>query len=327
LRVAFRVDGGRKLGLGHLSRCISLANFLSSKKIESIFLISDYSIKNIICSNNHNVEKINPGPKEVIDILKIIKKNNCKVLVIDSKRSKIPKIIQKIRTKTKVVLIDNIKAANFADLVILPGVKELFRNPPSNSLIGLDYFLLNTKAPIKKTRKKNKTIFFSAGGSDKRDITSKIVSVFLKKKQNFKMIIVLGKFYSKDVKIKKMIGEDERFILYKDPENFLELMSKSTLGIITFGVTAYEAAALKLPVFIISHSNENHQSAKIVEKYGWSKYFGKYDSVNYSKVADEVISSLDDKPLLKKMSNAGNVIDGKGTKRVADTILNLAFQQ
>ena len=45
----------------------------------------------------------------------------------------------------------------------------------------------------------------------------------------------------------------------------------------------YEAAALNIPTLVISHSFENHFSAKRIEQYGWFEYLGKHDSVKLFK--------------------------------------------
>ena len=83
----------------------------------------------------------------------------------------------------------------------------------------------------------------------------------------------------------------------------------------------YEAAALNIPTLVISHSFENHFSAKRIKQYGWFEYLGKYDSINYSKVSEKIISKLTQKQKLKikKLKS----FDFKGPNRICKKILEL----
>lgn len=322
MQVAFRVDGGKILGLGHVMRCLSIANSLSMMGIKCLFIVSNESTKQVVSDYGYNVSKINSN-NEGATIRKILIKENCKVLIIDSKRKSLFRIINIVRDTVKIVLIDNVQFAKWADLVILPGVREQFKLCPPNSLVGAEYVLLRPDPKRIKRSPKRKLIIFSAGGSDKKNLTYRVVSAFKKIQSNFEMLVIVGKFYAYQDKLCNLVSNDNRFTILRDPHNLFELMSECKFGIMTFGITVYEAAYCKLPIFVISHSDENDESAKRVEKYGWMKYVGKYDEINYLKFAKEVTSYLHNKNLLHKMSLAGSLIDGKGSERVARAIIHL----
>lgn len=322
--VAFRVDGGSVLGLGHLNRCLSIADHLSNRGVKSIFIISDSSIREKIRSHGYKIFRINKSRESLI-VEKILKRENCKIIIIDSKRQSTMNIVRYLQN-VKTVVIDNPKLGKYADLVILPGVKEQFGNYPKNSLVGENYVILGPNFPLTKKFKKNEYILTSAGGSDKRNITYRIVSSFSKLKFNFKMLVVLGRFYKYEKNIHKLIGNDKRFKIVNDPKNLPELMARCSVGIITFGVMVYEAASVNLPIFVISHSNENDLSAQKIQHYGWFVYLGRFDLIDYSKAAMEIISDLKNPDLLKKMSKKGKIIDGKGAQRIVTEIIKLANQ-
>lgn len=322
-RVAFRVDGGAVLGLGHLNRCLSIANHLSHQGVQPIFIISNSSIRERILSYGYKIFKINKSQESLI-MKKILKKENCKILVVDSKRQSVENVLRYLQRNVKTVLIDNPKLAKYADLVILPGMKEQFRYFPKNSLVGKNYVILGPNFPLTKKFKKNEYILTSTGGSDKKNITYQIVFSFSKLKSNFKMLVILGRFYKYEKKIRKLIGNDKRFRIVKDPKNLPELMARCFAGMITFGVMVYEAAAANLPVFVISHSKENDLSARKIQHYGWFIYLGRFDLINYSKAVMKVTSDLKNPDLLRKMSKKGKIIDGKGAQRIATAIIKLA---
>ena len=72
------------------------------------------------------------------------------------------------------------------------------------------------------------------GSTDKKNITKKLILGLKKLQQDFKVTIVLGKFYSNEIDIQKIIVNDNRFEIKKDPKEFLKLLSSCKLAVIEF---------------------------------------------------------------------------------------------
>ena len=68
---------------------------------------------------------------------------------------------------------------------------------------------------------------------------------------------------------------------------------------------------------------ENSLSAKLVEKYGWISFVGKYDKINYNNLVTNVLDLIKNKRKLKNMTHACSQIDGLGPMRVANHIIAL----
>ena len=313
------MDSGKRYGLGNVNRCLSIAKVLSKNGHNPIFFISSKSTELLIKDYGYKSILINQLKNKTL-ISALIKKLKIKILIIDSKKKEIINF-KFLKNKVKIVLIDNQNSTKYADLVVLPGVKEQFLNPPANCLIGSKYIILNPNFKKIKTSKLKNTIFISMGGSDKYDITSRIIKPLKKTKLDFSAFIILGKFYSNSKKIHRILQNDKRFILVDNPQNLHEIIAKCQFGIISFGITVYEAAALNIPTLVISHSFENHFSAKRIKQYGWFEYLGKYDNINYSKVSEKIISKLTQKQKLKIKKS--KLFDLKGPNRICKKILEL----
>jgi len=313
------VDSGKRYGLGNVNRCLSIAKVLSKNGHNPIFFISSKSTELLIKDYGYKSILINQLKNKTL-ISALIKKLKIKILIIDSKKKEIINF-KFLKNKVKIVLIDNQNSTKYTDLVVLPGVKEQFLNPPANCLIGSKYIILNPNFKKIKTSKLKNTIFISMGGSDKYDITSRIIKPLKKTKLDFSAFIILGKFYSNSKKIHRILQNDKRFILVDNPQNLHEIIAKCQFGIISFGITVYEAAALNIPTLVISHSFENHFSAKRIKQYGWFEYLGKYDNINYSKVSEKIISKLTQKQKLKIKKS--KLFDLKGPNRICKKILEL----
>jgi len=319
LNIALVTDSGKRYGLGSINRCLSIANILSKDGHQPIFLISSKSTELLTKDYGYKSILLKRLKRKTL-ISALIKKLKIKILIIDSKKKEIVDF-KFLKNKVKIVLIDNQNSTKYADLVVLPGVKEQFLNPPANCLIGSKYIILNPNFKKIKTSKLKNTIFISMGGSDKYDITSRIIKPLKKTKLDFSAFIILGKFYSNSKKIHRILQNDKRFILVDNPQNLHEIIAKCQFGIISFGITVYEAAALNIPTLVISHSFENHFSAKRIKQYGWFEYLGKYDNINYSKVSEKIISKLTQKQKLKIKKS--KLFDLKGPSRICKKILEL----
>jgi UDP-2,4-diacetamido-2,4,6-trideoxy-beta-L-altropyranose hydrolase len=322
MKVAFRVDGNKKLGLGHVKRCIVLAKNLQKKNVSCFFIIHYKEIKEYLESKGFEVFIISQN-NESQQIKKILFENKCNKLVIDSKRKSIEKLLKKLDKEIITILIDNENYWNFVDLIVLPSIKNPKKNYPKNCIVGINYLLHGIEEMPKLIKNNNNSILLSLGGSDKFNITKKIVKSFSKIDDDFNLVIVLGKFYSDEKNLLKIIKNDERFSLVRSPSSLTALMTEASVGLISFGITVYESAICKLPSFVVSHSKENDESSKSVEKYGWISYLGKYDQIDYANLPTTILDLMKNNRKLKNMIHACLQIDGLGPSRVSDHIINL----
>jgi UDP-2,4-diacetamido-2,4,6-trideoxy-beta-L-altropyranose hydrolase len=310
------------IGTGHLSRCLALAAEFKRKNHKCHFLISNEKIKKIILEHGHSFKIIKINKNEISEIIKKIIKEKFQIVIFDSKRQIISKIIKQLKGIKKIV-IDNKYATKFADLVIFPTDTELINNIKPNFLVGLEYVIINKKFINVKKKYHNNTIIISCGGSDKKNITLKLVRSLKKQVFSFNVKIVLGEFYDKIELLEKELHTDKRFEILQCPKNFDKIMKNADIGIITYGVTLFESAGAKLPTLVISHNLENNHSAKVMSKYKWFQYLGKYDQIDYDQITKKVILLFNDKSMIKIMSQANKIIDGEGPKRVCQKILSL----
>ena len=322
MKVAFRVDGSKKLGLGHVKRCIVLAKNLQKKKVSCFFIIQFKEIKELLESKGFEVIVIQQK-NELGQIKKILSEKKCNKLIIDSKRKSIEKLVKNLDKKIITILIDNEHYCNFVDLIVLSSIKNPKKNYPKNCIVGIEYLLHGIEELPKPIKNNSNSILLSLGGSDKYNITKKIVNSFSTITDDFNLIVVLGKFYDDEENLLKIIKNDKRFCLVKSPSSLTALMEEASVGLISFGITVYESAICGLPSFVISHTQENDESSKSVEKYGWISYLGKSKKIDYLNLATTILDLMKNERKLKNMVHACLQIDGLGPSRVSDRIINL----
>ena len=308
--------------MGHVKRCIVLAKNLQKKKVSCFFIIQFKEIKELLESKGFEVIVIQQK-NELGQIKKILSEKKCNKLIIDSKRKSIEKLVKNLDKKIITILIDNEHYCNFVDLIVLSSIKNPKKNYPKNCIVGIEYLLHGIEELPKPIKNNSNSILLSLGGSDKFNITKKIVKSFSNIDDDFNLVIVLGKFYSDEKNLLKIIKNDERFSLVRSPSSLTALMEEASVGLISFGITVYESAICKLPSFVVSHSKENDESSKSVEKYGWISYLGKYDQIDYANLPTTVLDLMKNNKKLENMIESCLKIDGLGPSRVANYIFNL----
>jgi UDP-2,4-diacetamido-2,4,6-trideoxy-beta-L-altropyranose hydrolase len=320
MKIAFRVDGNKTLGLGHVKRCISIANNLKNKKIQCFFITQFKQTKKLLESKGFIVFLINKQ-NEYLQINQILVKESCHKLVIDSKRKSIKYLLKNFNKNFKIILID--VYSNDADLVIFSSLKKSEYIYPKNSLVGTKYILHGIeKLPLQSSKKDN-SILITMGGTDKNNISENLVNSFAKSNLSFNLVIVLGEYYTHENNLLKIIKNDPRFQIIKSPSSLTSLMQKASIGIISFGITVYETAICQLPSFVISHSDENDLAAKFVENFGWISYIGKYNEIKYDEIPKMTFNLINDQSKLQKMIQSCKQIDGLGPSNVAKSIIDL----
>lgn len=289
--------------------------------METIKLIKEFNFPYSSFSNFEN---------ELSILTKLCKKEKIDCIIIDIKKSKNKKYFLKLNKICKTIVIDNTNRNSlFANLVVWPWVKEQYSKKTimkysEKLLIGPKYMQLgNFQNGIKKKKITN-SILVSMGGSDKRNLTLKIINSFKKNKSDFHLGIVVGRFFSDQKKILESVKKDKRFSIIYTNNGLIPLMSEYKIGIFTFGITTCEAFFVGLPSFIVSHSIENDNYAKKTARYDSMEYLGYYKKINFDEIPKNAFNLMKNTSLYKKYSvNGKNMIDGKGNERIAKKIFEL----
>ncbi len=321
--------------MGHISRCFELAKKIQKFNVMPYFLIKDdkRAIKLIEESGFQfsTLSKTDNDEKEISMLMNLHRKIKFNCLFIDLKKNKSRKFFTKLKKICKTIVIDNTNRSSlYADLIIWPWVKEQYPKDvilknPQKILVGPEYMVLGDIKKNKKNKKRQNSILISMGGSDKRGLTLRIINSFKKSRHKFHIDIVMGAFFSNNHKIHNAIKNDKRFAVITNNKGLISLMSNYKIGIFTFGITTCEAFFTGLPSLILSHSNENDSYAKKTSDYDCMKYLGHYRIINFNQLPKTTFSLMKNSALCKKYSiNGQNLVDGKGSERIAKKIVELS---
>ncbi|MBW9222850.1 UDP-2,4-diacetamido-2,4,6-trideoxy-beta-L-altropyranose hydrolase [Methanothermococcus sp. SCGC AD-155-K20] len=329
MKVAFITDGGLKMGMGHVYRCLTLAEEI--KNAAEIYFLTKEGTKivvNKISVHGYMVSKLK-SDKEIIEKIRKIKPD---VVVIDKPVIDInfTKVLKNNLNIERLVLFDSPSKANmYADVVVNAIIDSNFENKKyidkiTNTLYfyGPRYLTLRKmfyKYKNKKDRINDiKNILLTFGGSDPSNLTCKVLKMLINANKNdLKITIVLGPhfiYYDKLNKVLEMCRHNGLCIkIYKDIENIAELMYNSDLVITSPGLSMFESLFIGVPTIAIC---QNDLQKNIYKDFEFVYFIDCID--NIEKIIFKIYNSL---PNI--MKTIGKLEIGEGKKEIIGNILSV----
>lgn len=331
MNIIFRTDGNREIGMGHIVRCLSLADELKDNEDGSkILFITKYgegrrAIEGrdygVILTEDNEVSQIgNLADRETLlitdfldtdnsYICKIKKFKNLKLIAIDN------------NTKLKEIKADMVINAN----VFNEGETKVIGF--TKYYLGLKYMILRRKFEIahrakKQIKDKVGTILVMSGGADSLEgqLILNSIKALEKIKEEVCIHLIIGPAFPYISELDELLAKaTRRFDISFNPSNLVEIMEGADMAITAAGITLCELATLGIPLIVIPQVTPltSHQEyiASAFERHGACLNLGRLpdNELIYGKST----MLMQDKSLRERLSeNAKALVDGKGLERV-----------
>mgnify|MGYP003969283611 CR=1 FL=1 len=294
MNIVFRVDSSSQMGVGHLMRCLTLADELEKQNHNATFICRELK-GNLIKSINYKVFVLPLdkdfqsddlylswlGATQEQDAKQTIQAihNNADLLIVDSYAlDEVWHKQLKLHTK-KIMVIDDLANRQFdCDILLnqnLGSYKDDYKNKAPKDcrlLLGCDYALLRLEfvtlrvQALKKRRNTTeiKNILISMGGSDKNNVTYDVLQQI---DGDFNIVVVLGSASIHQEMIKDY-AQDKNIEVIVNSKNMAELMLKADLAIGAGGATSWERCCLGLPTLLYVLSENQRKTAENLEQLG-----------------------------------------------------------
>jgi UDP-2,4-diacetamido-2,4,6-trideoxy-beta-L-altropyranose hydrolase len=340
-KILIRVDASNEIGLGHLIRCLIIADYLRANNHKIIFITKSDDLKSIVVSKGFEIRSLDnqiSDEDEVHIIRDLVTQNSIKLIFLDINNYHTFNDVEKYSRYLKALKEIPLYLISFEDFKVHPSISDLIVIPyvgaealvpttqRSKYLLGAKYFVLRNDFLERRhstTREIVKNILITMGGSDPTFSTIEILKAFVKMNVECNLMIIVGDLSRiSDDEIKKtLVSYNGVFTIYRSVNDMAQLMAESDIAIISSGLTKYETASIGIPSIVIS-ANDYH--ARIMDS------FSKCGSVIHLGVAredlkDKVIRAFtdltDDYPKRTKMAEAGKaLVDGNGLDRIYSLI-------
>lgn len=342
--IVFRADGNSQIGMGHIMRCLSIADAAKMTGEESVFIVSAEDCKDIITSRGHEVSilnsdysKMEPGdilpaleayepamvfvdsyfvtPEYMKDAHEVCSHSGCKLIYVDD-RCYFP-------YSCDVLLNYNIfgKKADY---------EKLYRGKTA------PVFLLGTTyAPLRKEFQKPtrhiiaggaQNVLISTGGADTEHLTIDIVQEAALH-SGFNFHFVVGMMNPDRMKIIKVSESYDNIVVHENVKRMDELMLSCDVAVSAAGSTLYELCATGTPTITYVLADNQIPAAEEFDSRGIIKNCGDIREMGNKELAKclikEVVSLAEDYDERKRISEfMETVVDGHGAKRIIDTVLD-----
>lgn len=325
MKVKIFTEGGGNIGFGHLSRCISLYDEVSSRGITvEVFVSGD--VNNIGFIKERNVINENWLNKDYLN-------NNITTedyVIVDSYNAE--KVLYEIiASKAKKTLyIDDYNRIDYPKGIIVNPALDTCNITYNKSfendlLIGSKYVILRSSfigLNNKVVRKKVQRILVMLGGTDVKSITEQIIyKICNNERQNiiFDIIVPNSQFeqmkkYENQVNLNiyTNINEDE----------MSQLMINSDFAITAAGQSIYELMATNTPFIAIKVIDNQDNNIQSIKKHISSKIVIDCNKDNFLEDLKEIYEKMKLYDTRKLISDKmKNIIDGAGRKRIIDALI------
>lgn len=333
-KILIRADGSQQIGFGHISRCLALAEALTSQGMEAAFAIKSTSdqVADVIARQGHAVHQLAKDSSEPKSLFELAQHQEARVVCVDTYEADVAYLRALKDFGLNVVFVDDF--ARFpipVDMVVnynayAPDLTYQV-DSATRLLLGPRYSLLQQrfkKARDHHTIKAPENVLVMFGGADLHNWSGKIASALLQSLPEAAHItIITGPASATRHELEALSKTTSRLEVKLQPKDLPAIMAKASLAISGAGVTAYELACLGVPSLLLVLADNQFRNAEAFDRLGIATSLGWHENLRPEKIAVAVVAHLADKKKLARMSARGRqLVDGMGAERVAKEILH-----
>ena len=333
--ILFRCDGSVEIGMGHVVRCLALADELCENHQVNIHFAmrrSELGINKV--KEYYSVlesSEDNPDFNYHNWLVDCIDQTNASILILDVRDGLEHEVIRRIKIETgiKMVTIDDPEDKRLeVDLAFYPPVPQLERmnwHGFSGKLCcGWEYVILRNEFSQIYPRQNNliPDILVSMGGTDEKNMTGFVIEAMSLIEASFTVSIILGPGYQYKIGLENVLAKAEYdYLIFNDPNNIAGIMSQSDLGIISLGVSAYELAALNIPAIYFCLTPDHEESSSLFVNEGIGISLGQFSQADKCSLVDTIEVFLKERTKIKDMSRRASALNISNVSEISKLIL------
>ncbi len=340
IKVALRCDASPKIGGGHVMRCLALAEALAGQGFELLFLVrwgTGEAAPALSRFRSGDVSVIGGGAASAAVAIRARWPSGADLIVVDSYAIGADEEGALRSVGRKIMAIDDLADRRHdCDLLLDQNCGRVEQDyaglVPSGTrlLAGSRYALL--RAEFTALREKAlarrqespaaKGILIAMGLTDLGGITLRVVAAALAASAQSRLDVVLGAKAESLAPLAMVAQRDARIRLHVDPENLARLMLAADIGIGALGTMTWERCCLGLPSVGVVLAENQRGIAEEVAKAEAALVIP--DAGEIEALLPEMLAQLSaDAALRSRLSrNAIALVDGQGSRRVAEAILD-----
>jgi spore coat polysaccharide biosynthesis protein SpsF len=326
----FYCDGGGALGFGHVKRSLTLARALRDREGFGVFFVlnGEPEAADVIRAAGFEIVLL-PSMGKNTALMDLVVKRKPDMLIVDARDSLSRETMNRLAAKIDIAAViddgtDRRFAATHAYYPPVPQVAMLswkgahaeVKTGWQWALLGFDPAKVLAGTGVNRDRL---NLVVSMGGSDPLDLTRLAARALAKINLRFDARFVIGPgFRNANALSREIEALSPNFHIVRDVSDLGVEFAKSDLALVTFGVTAYELAALGVPALYLALSDDHAMSASSFEAAGMGAVLGLGRVLRAEDIARAVWRLLENEQRRRDMRAAGlNIVDGRAGERIA----------
>jgi UDP-2,4-diacetamido-2,4,6-trideoxy-beta-L-altropyranose hydrolase len=358
MKVIFRVDASNQMGIGHLMRCLTLAEALRRRGVEVGFISREHpgNLCELLQQRAIPVVVL-PAPKrshepisgcdyatwlgisqeeDAQQTIEALQGEYPDWLVVDHYGLDVEWERQLRPHVRRLMVIDDLaNRQHECDLLLdqnysIGGESRYAGLVPDTCklLVGTRYALLRPEYALyrlaaKARKKKIKTVFVYFGGPDPNNLTGLVLRALSNKDlSHLYVIVVIGINNLHKEILEKQAHQRPETMLYSAREHLADLMSEADLAIGACGSTTWERMCVGLPAIVISISDNQRPAAEALKKRKLITYAGHFDEINTDQIEALVKAYISKEKNHLDTSTQNKIeVDGLGALKVVEVLV------
>ncbi len=335
-----RCDANGEIGMGHLMRCLSVADALEQSGEKVCFVMADNSAEKLLKDRKKAVCVLDTDYRDVETELPVllpqIQKEKPAMLLIDSYRVT-PDYLSALRKQLKTIYMDDLFRFPYpVDMLINYNIYgDLLPYKEAEELKNTKLLLGPAYAPLRREfqdasyviKDKVENVLLTTGGSDKYNLAGLILQEVLKEDMlsQVRFHVVSGAFNLHLPFLEKLEAENTNICVHKNVTQMADLMKQCDLAVTAGGSTMYELCAIGVPTLCFSFVDNQEQIVKTFTDKDIVLYGGNYLTQGegmVKEISEKLKLLLTDKEAREACSRKERaLVDGMGAMRIAKALL------
>lgn len=331
--ILIRADANAHIGMGHIMRCLSLADAFQSMSLEVMFVLADDSVSKLVCDRGYRVTVLNSVYNKMEEELDLWPNLLPDFIIVDS-YFVTDRYLKVLGKRTKVVYIDDIAALPYpVDVLVNYNAygTEIDYHRLYNKTVEPILLLGGSYAPLREMfqgipkrvqRMDVKDVLFSTGGSDDQHVALKLLKF---QPKNYIYHMLIGALNTDKEEIYELAKTQPNIIIHENVRDMKVLISSCDIAVSAAGSTLYEICACGVPLITYITADNQIYGAKAFERQGLGINCGdlRYYDKGMEKIVREVNFLASDYHRRVDMGvRMQEMIDGKGAERLASVLVN-----
>lgn len=338
--IAIRVDGNETIGMGHVMRCLSLADALSRRHgARVVFVTRDFPAgARRIERADYTVLTLRAEALWTEDrdtLVELAGREGLDAIVTDLRELEPGYLTALKSTGAAVAVIDEwgrkeIDADLLTNGTAVPAWHAYTTAGPVRRCVGPAYTLLEPSFVAahdepREIRADAGRLLIALGGDDPFFLTRKVLAALELVPEVLEVTVVIGPAFVDGEEVERAArGSRHRCVCLRDVRTMAQLMMAADVALVGGGLTALEAACAGVPAVIICEVDHQVETADALEAAGTARHAGLATGASTETIAALVQAVRRDVEERRRMSAAGkSLVDGRGLERVAAALMEI----